>query len=615
MPKDNDNDIFIHQEGRKLPKLNMAQLKSAADMIVAEWKRRKEHKDRVEVQKRWDEIDRQVAMTPDPNKNRKTWHPRFELPFQANALEVLSADADQMLFPGNGVFFNVHAQMTNEYLDRFQKDVLFLNGDNPELDRFEATQENINEVNQALLIHAHDQYNFQDAIKLSNSEAFKYGTRAVRVRAVEKTTFQNQFKGVLRSESLMPVVAPISIKDFYPDDLAYRALAHGMHLRPMEIMHGQHRLVDLKMAAKRGSTDTRDAVNGGWVKDVVSTLELNGDDAIKNPFVEFLEVEGDLVLPSKSGKDRVFPNMITTVVFGRIKSGPEIIRIRENPFSFNSVFWSQYFQDCIGVYGTSPLMKGASLQKIAQQAAESVVITSVMQARPALLVNRSDPMFRKTGSVEIYPDALLDLLSKPEALNFGDLTGQSAVFAQMAKLHEDTTSSTAQRLGAQTKSHQTAAAIDQEAQRGQSRTVAFVRSQERGFLTNILQAEAEILRKDMKKQNVFIPRQGAYVVASGDSVAPDLTFSVTGSSAATEELQREAKMAQTIQSLIQIEQLSEQRGDKRLNLDYLKELFVRQAFPAADIERVFSPPAASQAPVAPGGAPPLQAVPDQFPGG
>ena len=42
----------------------------------------------------------------------------MELPLQAQALEVLTADARRMKFPDTGSWFRAHGQMTDEYLDQ-----------------------------------------------------------------------------------------------------------------------------------------------------------------------------------------------------------------------------------------------------------------------------------------------------------------------------------------------------------------------------------------------------------------------------------------------------------------------------------------------------------------
>jgi hypothetical protein len=48
----------------------------------------------------------------------KMWMAEMELPLQAQALEVLTADARRMMFPDSGPWFRAHAQVTDDYLSR-----------------------------------------------------------------------------------------------------------------------------------------------------------------------------------------------------------------------------------------------------------------------------------------------------------------------------------------------------------------------------------------------------------------------------------------------------------------------------------------------------------------
>ena len=50
---------------------------------------------RKDLEKQWKEVDRQVEMKPAPREKRPgtDWMPEMELPLQAQALEVLTADA------------------------------------------------------------------------------------------------------------------------------------------------------------------------------------------------------------------------------------------------------------------------------------------------------------------------------------------------------------------------------------------------------------------------------------------------------------------------------------------------------------------------------------------
>ena len=109
-------------------KFRRADFPLIAEYICDEHTRRKGN--RRDLEKQWEEIDRQIAMVPDNTykksvvNNRvvmdpdKRWLPEIELPLQAQSLEVLTADARRMLFPDAGPWFTAHCNMTDEYLDK-----------------------------------------------------------------------------------------------------------------------------------------------------------------------------------------------------------------------------------------------------------------------------------------------------------------------------------------------------------------------------------------------------------------------------------------------------------------------------------------------------------------
>src|SRR5689334_18420292 len=95
------------------------------DYVYDEYHKRK--RDRGDLEKIWDDIDRQVRMEPDPAYKqlpngqpdvRKSWMAEVELPLQAQALEVLRADARRLMIPDTGTFFRAHAETTDEYLSK-----------------------------------------------------------------------------------------------------------------------------------------------------------------------------------------------------------------------------------------------------------------------------------------------------------------------------------------------------------------------------------------------------------------------------------------------------------------------------------------------------------------
>jgi len=566
---------------KEIKKLTKKHFDNLAIMAVSELSRRKNDKNRVNLEKSWKEVDRQVALIPAHNKDRKAWEPNFELPFQANALEILTADADELRFSGTGDFFTCHCELNNDFLNRFQQDVRFLAGDNPDLDVFQATQEAVDSVTQGALMHVHKQYRFKDAFNQLDAEAFKYGTYAAKLNAVKRHTFQNQFGGISRQDSVLPVMVPISIKNFYPDDLDAKALAQGLHLTPMQITVYQQRAGDIKIAAKKGSSNPQE-VNGGWIKGNID--DINADRL--SDLIELIEVEGDFLIEADG--DSVFiPNMIATIAHGKGTNNPSVIRVRENPYPFQSVFFDTYFKNGISVYGTSPLMKGESMQKAAQVAIESVIKVSALQAKPPLHVNGQDPNFLSKGA-EIFPGAIFQHITAPQVLGIGDLQGSAAVFAALTAQYEDITGVNRTRAGAQTKSHQTAFAVGTEKTQGRSRTVKFVKGSETGFMTNLMQAELAIMRGSMTDQSIYVKKYEGYVTMSKDAIPENTTLEVKGASTPALEKQELGQQTQAIQAVIQSEGDRVNMGGKPLDLDKLMVLFLGSVFPETDVASMFS---------------------------
>ena len=130
-------------------------------------------------------------------------------------------------------------------------------------------------------------------------------------------------KGVMRKDIQIPFLVPRSIKHVYPDDLPVFMMNEGHIVSPGQIFYKKMKLQDVKMAAMEGSSNINDMVNGGWVKNALNGLEEddNGD-------VEFIEWEGDLIVPRKATGSMYWPNGIWTIVKGSSNKKQELRIVR-----------------------------------------------------------------------------------------------------------------------------------------------------------------------------------------------------------------------------------------------------------------------------------------------
>ena len=556
-------------------------------------------KDRKDLDHLWEEVDRQVDMEPAPREralNIPLWVPEIELPMQADALEVLCADADRLQFPDSYDWFIAHAEANERYFQRLENDLEI----DQDVEPRSFTQEDVNAVTEAALIHAHKQYDLKSKVAELNAEAFKYGTIAARVRQVKRRVYTNDYRGISADSQDLPVLVPLSIKNTYLDQKCDRALHHGEMIGPLQMYRYQQRVRDIQMAAKTGSSKMDD-MNGGWIKGKVSRLEGDKDD-----FVEIIECEGDVILP-RSRDSKFFPNVIVTVV--KDKAGPCVVRFRENKLPFHSLITESYYKDKIGGYGVSPLMKGYPVQKLAVEEAIDMMCVSKLQARPPMSWNPHDSRMVATGGPVIEPGAMFSAFTDPKTLDIGNLDQSLATYAALLKQYEEVTGVSPVRAGGQTKSHQSATAVTIEDNRGQTRTVAYVRRMSRGFLTNFLSMEMEILRRSMKRQTVYIPRYNSYVKMGKESVPDNATFNVVGAAGPFEKKQQQENKISALGALVQLEQMIyqlEQGGVqdlKKLDLNRVREEMLSAVIPDADVQGFFNEATQSGVPApAPGGA-------------
>ena len=178
------------EKAKRIDRRDHAQL---AERIFQMWSdRRGRRRDQERI---WKEVDRQIAMKPDisykmlPGRHNsadpyderarnnidpdKAWMPEGELPLQAQALEVLVADARRMMFPDAGSWYRARAITTDEYLRGvdFQSLVAGDENDVPS----QITQDNADKLVEGFGQFWRDQYGFRDSMDRLNAEAFKYG--------------------------------------------------------------------------------------------------------------------------------------------------------------------------------------------------------------------------------------------------------------------------------------------------------------------------------------------------------------------------------------------------------------------------------------------------------
>lgn len=535
---------------------------AVGDYVHQELQRRKSK--RATLEQQWAEVDRQVAMTPIAREvksgDRKDWFPDMELPLQFNALEVIAADARRLKFPRGSEWFSVSAELSDEYMDRFQKlrdrrPLVSAGAVDGDPQQIILDQETGNTLIKVVLDHYHKLYDFRSAIDLFDVEAIKYGTSVARVRPINALNFGYDFRGNQNPSQIGPAVIASSIKNTYLDDLAAVVLHEGISTPPSVIRTYTQRKESLIKAAKKFGGER------GWILNQIRKLEPRGDEHARANIIELAEFEGDLIVPQSRGS--IFlPNVLVTVA---LNSGiPRPVRFRE--IKNRTYVVGHYMRDDLeSPYGSSPLMKGQPIQEAATEVFNDMLAVARLNADPPMVWDSNDPQLVADKGPGIYPGAIFptDSPNAVEVLEVGDLGELMNVYLALLKQYEDLTGANDPRRGEAARSHTTATSSELESARGLARTDDFVAAQEKGPITTMLYMEYEIIKEHMRKVTPVSVESGGiegWINVAADDLADRATFHVQGSAGVVSERERARNFVEASQFAVTLAQAAAQFG-------------------------------------------------------
>jgi len=524
-----------------------------ADFVMEEHDRRKQN--RKDLERHWDDIDRQIRMAPDEThkmdaKRRKmdpnkAWMASVEPPFQAQTLEVLTADVRRMQSPDAGPWFAPHAALTDEYLRNVDFQSL-ITGDENDVPSV-ISQDNADKLVEGFCSHLMAQYDFWGNMDLINTEALKYGVGIGRARMVTKNVFINTSRGVVKDTVKLPVLFPRSIRQTYLDDSAHNLANEGLMVGPAQTSERPIRFVDLVESALKGSKDPNDP-DGGWMVGGLKDVD-GGDDG----HIRLIEYEGDLIIPRKTTRSLFIPGAIVTVMVG--KSGERVVRsvvrfrVRQFPFT-SYVEFAYHREDQGDIYPTSPLLKGRPLQIAIADALNKLMDAGALKNQPPIGYDKDNPFYQTEGGPRLFPGAQNPTTDDIQVMDIGDPQTMLAVYVQMVNLYYDVTGVNQPRLGAQTKSHTTAFAKDAEINRGVVRTVDYVRSTNKGPMARWLDMMYTMGREFSGERTFYIDAYGGFVTIEQQHLPELVRFDVFGAGGPEEAAQkRDAKLIAAQQAI------------------------------------------------------------------
>lgn len=563
----------------KTRKFDEKDLKWLADWGVGEFERRKNSEDRKEKERHWKEIDRQIAMTPE-NKLKlkpdgsidinKTWMAEMELPLQAQALEVLTADARRMQFPDSGPWFRAHAEMTDEYLQKINFKSI-IHGDESQVPS-EVNQDNVDKLVEGFLLSNFRQYDHVARFDQINAEAFKYGMGVARGRKEVKSIYTHEASGTRSEKKKIPVIVPVTIKNTYLDD-AKPSMHSSNVLAPAHIAHEWVRYENIAIAASKGSNDP-ESEDGGWMPKQLGKVVPD-----KKGFIQLIEIEGDIIVPRKTIRSVTLPSTVITIALGSSEKADAVasravirIRFRKEPYSSYLLF-PYHYEGADQIYPTSPLMKGRPVQMMCTDALNKLLDSAALKNAPPVGYDPNNPLFAQQGGPNIFPNAQWETSDPVQVYDKigGDPSALATIMMQGINLYAQLTGVLPARLGAQTISHTTAYAKGAELQQGAVRTVDYVNSTGHGPITRWLNMAYQIGRDCLganEEIQFYIDAYGGFVNIDKAMLPEKSSFEWFGSGGPQEAQQKISNKINALSGAMKLDQLNLQLGKPpRINLN------------------------------------------------
>lgn len=534
-----------------------------AEFIWMEFTRRKSTSKRTLLNEQWNEVDRQIRMEAKPLQSRSgrdeldAWMPALELPDQAASLEILTADARRLLFgdgPGDD-WMECRPVLSPEYEARFKQagnPIIGANG--VPVGQFD--QDSANMIVKSVLGHFHGLYDFRAHWDALLAEAIKYGTYVGRAANIDRSLTVEEYRG--GRPGLLPMMIPVSIRNFFPDDVPQVVLHEGLEIAPSQMRRWWQRPEDIAKAAAKGGADA------GWkAKGVAKVLEMAKEDKRTPRMLEVIEMEGDILVPRSTRDDVWLENYRVTVAK---HGGPVVVRCRPNPVPFRSYFLGCYQSDDIdSPYGSSPLLKGRPLQEAMTEAANRSVQVAALQAEPPVSYSSDDADIAAAGGVRLSPGAEIEL-SRPDRFlvhsRIGDLNGLLAMLAGYSQRYDELTSTSQPRQSGEQKSHTTAQGNIIAESRSVLPTEDFAAGVALGPLTTWLYMEFHLAKQALGQPiTAYIAGQEGHIEVRRQHWPDHCSFMVPSALAAVEQQRKQQRIAGVIAQLLQIDQAQAALGN------------------------------------------------------
>jgi hypothetical protein len=480
-----DDTKNVEVKKRKIRKTDWQKVEA---FLKKELETRKSNPYRKSHERKWKEIDRQIAMEPmgkfGPNGKElpPTWQSAFELGELSKASEVISADVMRLIFPQNRTWMEAHVKPPTTVTPQGKSLIAI-----PEMKQRKADG-----VIRALMTQQHSDFGLKARVEISVKEALHHGGFVSTVEWEE----QNKVYDGQGLESLSaPVWKPHSMWNCYPDSSpSVIAGANIFYTGSMMIVSYSPRY---KVLAYSGE---------GYMNiDPNKIPKKNPNKDVKEEDCELVTYYGDLVIERDDG-DIYLPNSKCMTANGTV------IFYKANDLPFPEVIYQGYErQDIRDPYFTSPIEKNSPMQKMVTILANQFIDAVGMHTLPPVTYDSTDPTLVANGGINYWPGGQTPARGgavKYQEIKIGD--PKAALLGVQFGLRkiEEGTSVNAIRSGATDSDRKTATEVTNTQQGSEVRTVDFVGKMEQGGLKPFLYMQHERNLKKLEQYSFYCPEKG-----------------------------------------------------------------------------------------------------------
>ena len=448
-----------------------------SEYIDKELKRRKNLKSRKNHEALWQEVDRQVTMTPmesvanDPDMS---WQSALEMGDMSTASEVLSADVLRLIFPQERKWMGVHSDIDWKRLANREQNLQI-----PENEQAKVQKKADSEL-RALMTQQHKDFGFRTRLELSVKEALHHGSFVAEV--VQEEMQEYGMGGAFKSAAA-PVWLPHSMWNCYPETLDLNA----------NMIYG-------------GSMIICEEKSYEWVMMQRSFINLKKfEDATTNKKdkVELKKYIGNITVKRKT-EDVYLPNM-------KIIMANKVVLFAQ-PNDCSTIIFQGYDRvDVRDPYYMSPLVKQSTNHRIVTTLANKFIDAVNLKVEPPLAYDGNDPSLIAMGGPKVIPGEQIPTKNGAQSIQTIDVGDPTWAAEAVLKFQQDIKEGTGVNRGRAGGERQadrvTATQIEEEAAGANLRTVDFVGKVEKG-IEAYCYIQHELNKKYLKDYKFYNPDMG-----------------------------------------------------------------------------------------------------------